>query len=86
MPGSRRGPRAPQDASATAAFLLPKRSGDSLPPDFSKHAKTLVEQYRIEDGINRLRVRSSSPLVGKPRLEVDLKEHADLALVAMGLI
>lgn len=67
----------------TYRFLLPKRNGDSLPPDFSKHAQTLVEHYRIEDGLNRLRVRSSSQLIGKPRLEVDLKEHTDLALVAV---
>lgn len=67
----------------TKRFLLPQRNGDSLPPDFSAHAQTLVEQYRIEDGLHRLRVRSSSPFVGKPRTEIDLKDYAGLSLVAI---
>lgn len=67
----------------TYRFLLPSRNGDSLPPDFSNHAQTLVEHYRIEDGLHRLSVRPSSPLVGKSRLEVDFKEYMDLALTAM---
>lgn len=67
----------------TYRFLLPSRNGDSLPPDFSNHAQTLVEHYRIEDGLHRLRVRSSSPLVGKPRQQVDLKEYPDIALTSL---
>ena len=49
-------------------YLLPERSGESLPSDFSRHARTLVEQYRIGDGLHRLRVRASSPYVGAPAL------------------
>jgi di/tricarboxylate transporter len=67
----------------TQRFLLPHRNGASLPGDFSKHAQTLVEQYRIEDGLHRLRVRTSSPYVGKPRDAVDLKAYPGLALVAI---
>jgi di/tricarboxylate transporter len=67
----------------TQRFLLPHRSGNSLPADFSQHARTLVEQYRIEDGVHRLRVRPSSPYIGAPRGEVDLKDHPDLSLVAI---
>jgi di/tricarboxylate transporter len=67
----------------TQRFLLPHRNGGSLPPDFSEHARTLVEQYRLEDGLQRLRVRSSSPFVGAPRGAVDLKDHPGLSLVGI---
>jgi len=65
----------------TQRWLLPHRNGDSLPPDFSAHAQTLVEHYRIEDGLQHLRVRSSSPYIGKPRDSVDLGKYAGLSLV-----
>ena len=67
----------------TQRFLLPNRNGESLPADFSAHAKTLVEQYRLEDGLHRLRVRSTSPYVGKPRGEVDLSNYSGLDIVAI---
>lgn len=67
----------------TKNFLLPKRNGESLPADFSAHAQTLVEQYRIEDGLHGLRVRGTSPYVGKPRDAVDLKKYPGLSLVAI---
>lgn len=63
--------------------LLPARTSSSLPADFSQHAHTLVEQYRLDDGLFRLRVRSSTPYVGKPRAEIDLKDYAGLALIAI---
>ena len=31
--------------------LLPERSGRTLPSDLSRHARTLVEQYRLDDGV-----------------------------------
>jgi di/tricarboxylate transporter len=67
----------------TQRFLLPHRNGPSLPGDFSAHARTLVEAYRIEDGLHRLRVRASSPLVGKPRDAVNVKDEPSLGLVAI---
>jgi di/tricarboxylate transporter len=67
----------------TARWLLPHKSGGSLPPDFSAHARTLVEQYRIDDGLHQLRVRSSSPYVGTPRSGVDLEDYPGLSLVAI---
>ena len=35
-----------------------------MPADLSRHARTLIEQYRLDDGIFQLRVRSGSPYVG----------------------
>ncbi|MCO5129059.1 MAG: SLC13 family permease [Xanthobacteraceae bacterium] len=63
--------------------LLPVRESSALPADFSEHARTLVEQYRLDDGLVLLRVRSTSPYIGKPRAEVDLKDYAGLTLVAI---
>ena len=37
--------------------LLPVRENRSLPPDLSRHARTLVEQFRLDDGVHQLRVR-----------------------------
>jgi hypothetical protein len=45
--------------------LLPESSGRSMPADFSRHARTLVEQYRLNDGMFQVRLRQSSPLIGK---------------------
>ena len=46
--------------------LLPERNGATMPADFSRHAKTLVEQYGLASGIYQMRVRASSPYVGAP--------------------
>lgn len=67
----------------TYRFLLPKRNGASMPADFSAHAATLVEQYKLEDGLHRLRVRSASPLIGQPRAAIAIDTHPDLSLVAI---
>jgi di/tricarboxylate transporter len=63
--------------------LLPERSGRTIPADLSKHARTLVEQYRLDDGLFQLRVRSRSPYVGSPPAVVDLAEYAGLTLVTI---
>src|SRR5215467_2423253 len=67
----------------TAKWLLPHTNGDSLPPDLSAHARTLVEQYRLEDGLHRLRIRFTSPYIGASRDAVDLNNYAGLSLVAI---
>ena len=46
--------------------LLPSRNGAAMPADFSRHARTLVEQYGLSGGVFRLRLKPSSPLAGKP--------------------
>jgi Di- and tricarboxylate transporters len=63
--------------------LLPERNGATMPADFSRHARTLVEQYGLSSGIYRARVRASSPFVGEPPSKVDLSAHPDLKLVAI---
>jgi di/tricarboxylate transporter len=61
--------------------LLPERSGRSLPPDLSKHAHTLVEQYRLVDGLFQLRIKADSPFIGMAPGAIDLSDYAGLTLV-----
>ncbi|MBW9116937.1 SLC13 family permease [Rhizobium cauense] len=63
--------------------LLPERNGATMPADFSHHAKTLVEQYGLASGIYQMRVRASSPYVGKASASVDLSAFQGLQLVAV---
>jgi di/tricarboxylate transporter len=62
--------------------LLPMRESRALPPDLSRHARTLVEQFRLEEGIHQLRVRDGSPLVGRERAGLDL-DNRGLGLVTV---
>jgi di/tricarboxylate transporter len=64
-------------------WLLPERSGRELPPDLSKHARTLIEHYRLEDGLFQLRVRPGSPYVGAPPASVELRDYPGLSLVGI---
>jgi len=63
--------------------LLPERGGRTIPADLSKHARTLVEQYRLDDGLFQLRVRPHSPYVGSPATGVDLTDYTGLTLVTV---
>src|SRR5262249_9078040 len=59
------------------------RSGRAMPADLSKHARTLIEHYRLDEGLLQLRVRSGSPFVGTARTAIDLQEYAGLSLVGI---
>src|SRR5262249_34898319 len=59
--------------------LLPNRGGRMMPADLSKHARTLIEHYRLADGLFQLRVRPGSPWVGTPRAAIDLTHYPGLA-------
>src|SRR5262245_14976125 len=63
--------------------LLPHRTSRSMPADLSGHARTLVEQYRLDDGLFNLKVRPTSPYAGAPATDVDLKDYPGLELVAI---
>jgi len=65
------------------ARLLPQRNGATMPADFSRHAKTLVEQYGLASGIFSMRVRGGSQLVGRSPADIDMKSWPLLALVAV---
>ncbi len=61
--------------------LLPHKSGASMPTDLSKHARTLVEQYRLVGNAFQLRVRPSSPLIGTAPNAIDLAAYPGLSLI-----
>jgi len=63
--------------------LLPERNGATMPADFSRHAKTLVEQYGLASGVFQLRVRPSSPLIGLSRSSPELGDSLGLELMAV---
>jgi di/tricarboxylate transporter len=63
--------------------LLPARQSKTLPSDLSRHAHTLVEQYRLTSDVQWLRIREDSPLVGTDRNAFDLSSRPGLALVSV---
>jgi di/tricarboxylate transporter len=63
--------------------LLPERAGPSMPMDFSRHARTLVEQYGLTDGAFRMRLRRSSPYAGNRPSAIDLAPYPGLSLIAV---
>ncbi|HEV2896605.1 MAG TPA: SLC13 family permease [Pseudaminobacter sp.] len=63
--------------------LLPERNGATMPSDFSRHAKTLVEQYGLASGVYLMRVRANSPYVGALPSAIDLAAYPELQLVAV---
>jgi di/tricarboxylate transporter len=54
-----------------------------MPADLSEHARTLVEQYRLDDGLFNLRVRPHSSYAGAPPAAVELTGYPGMELVAI---
>jgi di/tricarboxylate transporter len=63
--------------------LLPERTVRVLPADLSRHARTLVEEYLLQDGVFWLRVRPGSSYVGRRQAELELEEYPALTLVGV---
>ncbi len=63
--------------------LLPERNGATMPADFSRHARTLVEQYGLASGVYLMRVRANSPYVGAAPSAIDLAAYPELQLVSV---
>ncbi len=63
--------------------LLPVRENRALPPDLSQHARTLVEQFRLDSEVHQLRVRPESPLVGQPRETFDIGAGHGVSLLTL---
>jgi di/tricarboxylate transporter len=61
--------------------LLPHRTSRTLPPDLGRHAETLAEHYRLDNGFYRLRVREGSPLVGTSPKAIDLSAYPGVSLI-----
>ena len=65
------------------ARLLPLRTAKSIPPNLSDYARTMVKQYRLPDGLVRLRVEHGSPLVGMARSSLDLTAYPDTEVIVV---
>ncbi|MGH8942512.1 MAG: SLC13 family permease, partial [Acidimicrobiia bacterium] len=63
--------------------LLPERIAESIPPNLSDHARTLIDQYSLGDWVARLEVQDVSPLVGVSSSSIDLDAFPDLNLVGV---
>jgi di/tricarboxylate transporter len=61
--------------------LVPERRAASLPPDLSRHAQTLVEQYRLARDVFTLRLREGSAAVGIPARALGFGGDSGLTLV-----
>ena len=62
--------------------LLPNRSGRSIPPDLSRHATTLVEQYELGGTLSKLVVKAGSPYAGVRQDAVNLADYPEVSVVA----
>jgi di/tricarboxylate transporter len=63
--------------------LLPTRTSKTLPPDLSKHALTLVEQYRLSSDLHQFRVRAGSSLIGRARATMGQTDLGALTFVTI---
>ncbi len=63
--------------------LLPHRTSKTLPPDLSRHATTLVEEYRLSSDVHQLRVRAGSPLIGTDRAGIGNANRPGLTFVTL---
>jgi di/tricarboxylate transporter len=64
-------------------YLLPNRAGESMPADLSKHARTLVEQYRLVSGVFQMRVRATSPFIGLMPDAINLSTYPGVSLIGL---
>jgi di/tricarboxylate transporter len=61
--------------------LLPERVAESIPPDLSDHARTLIQQYSLGDWVARLEVGEGSPLLRVTQSAIDVSAYPGLVLV-----
>jgi di/tricarboxylate transporter len=61
--------------------LLPYTQGPSLPPDFSRHARTLSEQYALDSSYFQLKLGDASPLAATKARGIDLAGFPGLRIV-----
>jgi di/tricarboxylate transporter len=63
--------------------LVPERQPKSMPPDLSRHARTLVRQYGLEEGVTAFRVADGSSLIGRLRADLEPGAQPDVTIVGV---
>jgi di/tricarboxylate transporter len=63
--------------------LLPERMAESIPPNLSDHARTLIDQYSLGEWVARLEVQDGSSLVDMTPSAIDLAAYPGLSLVGV---
>jgi di/tricarboxylate transporter len=63
--------------------LLPERTPNSIPPNLSDYARTMLKHYSLPEGQVRLRVERGSPLVGMDRAALDLSTYPGVTLAGV---
>jgi di/tricarboxylate transporter len=61
--------------------LLPDREPETIPPDLSGHARTLIRQYAPGEWLARLELDPESPLVGRAAEDLTGPDYPDLRIV-----
>lgn len=63
--------------------LLPNRRSSQLARDLSQHTETLTRDYGLGDGVYRLRVQPTSPLIGTELAAVAFDDDSGVTLVGI---
>ena len=67
--------------------LLPTRGGRGLPPDLSRHSRTLAADYQIAEGMHELEIAPGSAYSGMARLAteklMERQNRPDLSFIAI---
>jgi di/tricarboxylate transporter len=69
-------------AVVLAPRLLPERRPRLMPTDFTRHARTLFNQYALDEPVFRLPVLPDSTILGLTRNEIDLSAHPGVTIIA----
>jgi di/tricarboxylate transporter len=63
--------------------LLPDRMAQSIPPNLSDHARTLIQQYALGSWVSWLTVQKGSPVIGETRLGLPTESYPGLTVVGV---
>jgi di/tricarboxylate transporter len=63
--------------------LLPERTAESIPPNLSDHARTLIDEYSLGQWVARFEVEPGSDLVNQTAATLDLSAYPGLEVVGI---
>lgn len=70
----------------TGRRLLPDREPETITPDLSDHARTLVEQYGLGDWVAKLEIPEDSPLIGTAAADLTTTARIEYVTGRIGTI